>query len=107
MTIKGEKLNSINIRIKTDGEVKYDISANTNYAGLEVTSMDEGQVRDKENGNQVAVFSSNGSMSITFDNVSDGVTMVDILNKVNTFIETVKKTDPTTFITGLTSESTI
>lgn len=107
MTIKGERLNSINIRIITDGEAKYKVSANTNYSGLEVTSMDEGQVMDLASGNQVAVFSSNGSMSITFDNVSDGATMVEILNKVNTFIDTVKKTDPTSFITGLTQEPTI
>lgn len=85
------KLNSANVTAdnSVDTEKVYDINANVNISGNNVTSIDGGSV--KKDDVQVAIFSRWGenSLNINFMNV-DAMAMCSIITEVNTFIEAVE-----------------
>lgn len=84
------KLNSANVSAQNvDAEKVYDINANVNIGGSNVTSIDGGSV--KKDDVQVATFSRWGenSLNINFMNV-DAMTMCSIITEVNAFIEGVE-----------------
>lgn len=101
MAIEGKKLNSMNVKVATKAAEKYDIEADVDYNNNRLASINNGVVRAKGTSNDMAVFYSNGSLNITFQNVNDGLIMVEILNAVNAYIAEVKAADPSTLLTTL------
>ena len=85
------KLNSANVSCdnSVDTERVYDIKANANLQGDNLSSMDSGVVM--KDGVQVATFSMWGdNFNPSFNNVSDVMEMCAILTAITTFIANVK-----------------
>lgn len=85
------KLNSANVSCdnSVDTERVYDIKANANLQGDNLSSMDSGVVMKDDV--QVATFSMWGeNFNPSFNNVSDVMEMCAILTAITTFIANVK-----------------
>lgn len=85
------KLNSANVSCdnSVDTERVYDIKANANLQGDNLSSMDSGVVM--KDGVQVATFNMWGeNFNPSFNNVSDVMEMCAILTAITTFIANVK-----------------
>ena len=85
------KLNSANVSCdnSVDTERVYDIKANANLQGDNLSSMDSGVVMKDDV--QVATFSMWGeNFNPSFNNVSDVMEMCAILTSITTFIANVK-----------------
>ena len=85
------KLNSANVSCdnSVDTERVYDIKANANLQGDNLSSMDSGVVM--KNDVQVATFSMWGeNFNPSFNNVTDVMEMCAILTAITTFIANVK-----------------
>ena len=85
------KLNSANVSCdnSVDTERVYDIKANANLQGDNLSSMDSGVVM--KDGVQVATFNMWGeNFNPSFNNVTDVMEMCAILTAITTFIANVK-----------------
>ena len=85
------KLNSANVSCdnSVDTERMYDIKANANLQGDNLSSMDSGVVM--KDGVQVATFNMWGEhFNPSFNNVSDPMEMCTILMAITTFVANVK-----------------
>jgi hypothetical protein len=85
------KLNSANVSCdnSVDTERVYDIKANANLQGDNLSSMDSGVVM--KDGVQVATFNMWGeNFNPSFNNVADVMEMCAILTAITTFIANVK-----------------
>lgn len=96
MAIEVKKLNSMSVTVATVGATKYDITCDVFVTNNVVERFEMGKVtkvgETSTMGTELANFSCNGYMSITFQNSQDIVTMKEIMDSVDNFINEVKNT---------------
>ena len=96
MAIVAEKLNSMNVRIVTKDTTDYFIESNVTFTDNELGAFESGTVKTLDKNTDLAYFNSNGSFTVTFQNVSDFTEMGKIMTAIETYMAEVKTFDPTT-----------
>lgn len=98
MSIVVEKLNSMNVRIITKDTSDYFIESNVTFTDNELGAFESGTVKTLDKNTDLAYFNSNGSFTVTFQNVSDFTEMGKIMTAIETYMTEVKTYDPATIL---------
>lgn len=98
MAIVVEKLNSMNVRIITKDTSDYFIESNVTFTDNELGAFESGTVKTLDKNTDLAYFNSNGSFTVTFQNVSDFTEMGKIMTAIETYMTEVKTYDPATIL---------